>query len=602
MSKFVLSSAVATGVAMACPLSLADPASAKGKASLPTALLYGSVENELLDPIHQQMRVRHYKRHGAGLEQQLRDVDLVIVDGDHFTPQQLQRDPIAGAALRAGKWVLALDVTAEHKRVGLGQYLLGSSHDDDQAFLAHIGLNAKGRPRVHMIGLKTRTVLPGTESEGPCHEQQTEWWNTGKPNPKLKAGRDWVTRMVEHVGGTAAPGPDDQNIPPDLLHAEFQVERTYPEQTGPNIRYVQSDGSLQPPYEVYQYPSIQVRGMMRVFYANADTPPFQVIISELNYVVDPDHANFTAYRFDGYTREGEWTELSWFQTKFTTSLAGPAGFALQAASPATVNGSTDVTSGVNYSISFSPEEGPNAQFGYSSSTTNHIQDWKETNDVAGNQSNWHFRTASPLDADAQDYYCEEQSNFYGYGCFPGMLPNDLSLDTMQQHTSVVWSNQAIVDDVVHVTGALSHEMLQLYCPEDELSGLYTCIHPHAFAQAYNHTFDYALDVGAVLPIPITGMSFLPDVTPPNQPTSLTGTVVLQSPARADITVKLQSNSPNATVLPTMTIKQGQTSGTFQVLTNYNGLACGQSTTATLMASYGADFQAQLQVQNETCAP
>jgi hypothetical protein len=65
----------------------------------------------------------------------------------------------------------------------------------------------------------------------------------------------------------------------------------------------------------------------------------------------------------------------------------------------------------------------------------------------------------------------------------------------------------------------------------------------------------------------------------------------------DTIVYLQSNAQNATVLPSTTIPQGQTSANFQVLVNTNGLASGQSTVATILASNAVASQAQLTVKN-----
>ena len=65
----------------------------------------------------------------------------------------------------------------------------------------------------------------------------------------------------------------------------------------------------------------------------------------------------------------------------------------------------------------------------------------------------------------------------------------------------------------------------------------------------------------------------------------------------DTIVYLQSNSQNATVLPSATIPQGQTSTTFQVLVNTNNIAPGGSTVATILASNAVASQAQLTVRN-----
>jgi hypothetical protein len=63
----------------------------------------------------------------------------------------------------------------------------------------------------------------------------------------------------------------------------------------------------------------------------------------------------------------------------------------------------------------------------------------------------------------------------------------------------------------------------------------------------------------------------------------------------DTEILLKSNSQNATVLPSVIVRKGETLAHFQVLTNANGLGNCGTTTATIDAFYAQDYQAQLQV-------
>ncbi|WP_168734880.1 hypothetical protein [Deinococcus sp. KSM4-11] len=74
-------------------------------------------------------------------------------------------------------------------------------------------------------------------------------------------------------------------------------------------------------------------------------------------------------------------------------------------------------------------------------------------------------------------------------------------------------------------------------------------------------------------------------------------MTLSKAAKIDTRIDLSSNSQNATVLPSVTVKQGQTSATFQVLTNTNGIATGGSSVATIQAFSAQNYQAQLTIQN-----
>ena len=156
---------------------------------------------------------------------------------------------------------------------------------------------------------------------------------------------------------------------------------------------------------------------------------------------------------------------------------------------------------------------------------------------------------------------------------------------------------SIVNNTVPITVQNLHEMVLLYCPQDELEYTFgTCESPAQHVDSFNHRPKQLLiNLGAVIPVPIGSLTFNPN--PATAGTQVTGTVLLTSKALIDTQVLLSSNSQNATVLPSVIIKRGQTSATFQVLTNSNGLGNCGSTTATIDAFYAQDFQAQLPIKN-----
>jgi len=100
----------------------------------------------------------------------------------------------------------------------------------------------------------------------------------------------------------------------------------------------------------------------------------------------------------------------------------------------------------------------------------------------------------------------------------------------------------------------------------------------------------------VVPIPISSITFKPNPAPPGQ---AIGTVTLSKPAEFDTQILLSSDSQNATVLPSVTVKKGEISANFQVLTNADGLGNCGSTNATITAFYAQNYHAPLQVQ-KTC--
>jgi hypothetical protein len=88
-------------------------------------------------------------------------------------------------------------------------------------------------------------------------------------------------------------------------------------------------------------------------------------------------------------------------------------------------------------------------------------------------------------------------------------------------------------------------------------------------------------------VPITSLTFSPN--PATAGTQVVGTVALARPALLDTTILLDSDSQNATVLPSVIVRQGQSSAMFQVLTNNNGLGNCEGTTATIKAFYAENF-------------
>jgi hypothetical protein len=127
-----------------------------------------------------------------------------------------------------------------------------------------------------------------------------------------------------------------------------------------------------------------------------------------------------------------------------------------------------------------------------------------------------------------------------------------------------------------------------------------CTEPGYSQQFQNIDQIYQIDLGTVIPVPIASLTFSPNpsVSPdPEQGNNkVTGTVTLSKPAKMNTHILISSNSQNATVGPGgVTIKQGETSGTFDILTNVNDIPVGGRTVATITAFYAQGYQAQLTI-------
>jgi hypothetical protein len=169
------------------------------------------------------------------------------------------------------------------------------------------------------------------------------------------------------------------------------------------------------------------------------------------------------------------------------------------------------------------------------------------------------------------------------------VPNELAMGLLVADTKAVFETTSLIDTVETFQDTTTVTYLNVW------SAYFDPIY-HQYLY-WNHPAIWQIDMGAVIPVPIAGVSFAPDPVNAASANQTTGTVTLSAPAPMDTIVYLQSNSQNATVLPSVTIPQGQTSVTFQVLVNTNGIAAGGSTVATILASNAVASQAQLTVRN-----
>src|SRR5215510_2853485 len=87
----------------------------------PRALLLGFADSPIFEALQDHVRLASYDG-----SQDISDFDVIIVDGDAFPAQQLRDEALIHRALRAGLWVLGLDMKDDDKQHGLG-YSLGAA-------------------------------------------------------------------------------------------------------------------------------------------------------------------------------------------------------------------------------------------------------------------------------------------------------------------------------------------------------------------------------------------------------------------------------------------------------------------------------------------
>ena len=536
-----------------------------------SALVIEDVESPVYDELAKSVEIVPYDG-----SQKAEDHDLVIFDGDAQTPEAVQNHELVRAALRAHKWVLAVDVTAEHKEIGLGGYLLASTKGASPGYLTRITEEPNGHTGTQIVEFPNTPQVSGDIEVVPT-----------------EGTAEFVRSALEHLGSgvtqtetlQADPGPD---IPAYVNYYPFYFQQTVP-WTAKGAKKANKSGTQ----SVYY----QLNTAFDVFLDTATNPlgDFQWVSARLDGQANPTNGT---NKFVNIAHD----EKAWFQDQFPMSVT-PTGtynsqFSSVGSSPETANNTTTVTSGVNFTVGLN-KDGPSASFGYSYSQERNLTDWKITNDSAGNLMSWNYRSNNPYDADKATYQCGDVSQYnngFNSDCFPE-TPADLSLNTLSTHAQGVWNTQqsGVITGSVDFDVHSEQHLADPYCSSDFGP---TCGAASDTGASRGYVYDdntYTINMSAVIPIAIESITF--SENPANAGDTVTGTITLASAAQRDTQIQLSSNSENATVLPDVTIPQGQTSATFQVLTNANGISSGGNTVATITALYGSNSQAQLTINN-----
>ena len=566
----------------------ADPPATKGN-----ALVLGKAESPFLDSLSDRMTLTSYDG-----SQNLADHDALVFDGDHYTPGEVRDHKIVKQAVRSSMWVVGLDVTEEHKRQGLGDYVQASSGGNSPVYVVHMGQDANGRPEVYVLELPVgeqagRSVSGRLGSEALSNVTV----NRGAPADSKTSGAAFADMLLGHLAKpiSAAQAAPENPIPPSLIYTTYyysQVKQWVAYDAG------RKQGSQQAYY--------QVSYTFQVFLDNKNNPQgnFQYVLAEADMTANPTNGTGDFLNMNA-TAGTDWdpntyVEMAWFQSDAAVQVTptNAQGWLLLDSSPTTANNQTDVTSSASFNIGFNTAQGVFGSYTFGSSSTQRIQDWKVENESSGTTARWEYSSAYPIDSTrAYDGYGCDQPMF-GKTCYIVKPPNDLSLNTLELSTKAVWQTPSVIDKWVSFATYSFHGMLDVYCAQDNA---FSCSDAPDGSNGYSlgrsgmdTLTDFSVNLGAVVPIPIKSLTFKPNPVAARQ--AVTGTITLDSPAQVDTPITLTSNSQNATVLPTVTVKQGQQTADFQVLTNANNLSSGEKTTATIAAFYATDFQAQLTVE------
>ena len=535
--------------------------------------------------------------------QKATDFDLVILDGDAITVQQLKEE-LVHSAIRGGVWVLGLDLTEDHKGDGLG-YLLGAgTPEKSHAYLVRLTRSPNGHPRSTYIDFRGEQAEAAHQAQRIVAylgggELQSQQANDQEPTDPPKGALMWEHHAIQ---------PWDIKLPqnknPD--HGGLPIQTASWTQSYHIRLYLENDSNN--PTGKSQWVAIEQKG---------EANPNSLIV------------NYT----DCSTQQpscGWWDspsyEIAWPQTLFSpqASISGNL-FALNDSQPQNKNNESSVTTSSSFSINVNEALGAVGSYTYSTSSTRVISDWKVSNDsnpaATNSVASWRFGSADPYDGfntktgssvltdpynpqsspDPSLFYLGSQYLFHT----SINLPNTLSNGNFAYVTSSVWQlkGQTPSTDTVFIGGADNTWYVDAYTrKEPQYNGDTESIVGYVERHNEQHSWGLNVNLGAVVPVPLKQGGFgirQADGTIVNEMTAgqtVDGVVTLAEPANAEAVVYLNvlTNDYGVTI-PTdsIIIPEGQTTGAFKI--ESAGLCLASNGAARLTAFYGGGLNQQITV-------
>lgn len=537
-----------------CALGLASCNSDGGDAAdRLSAATYGPISSPAFDSVQELFSI------GAPVE----TAQVLLVDGDARAAGELAKDAVVQKHLRSGRWVVLVDLTSNHNRLDVVPLAHAAGAGDSRIAIMRRRVDAFGRPQIDLY----------------------DFPRTGAAEPTAAELAEMKRSVKEFLAKAPAQAPTDFTPPDGLIYVVFNFSTPVL-----SYEFIATKGGTDTTNGV-QYTSVNKTFVYSLFLNNAQNPTgdFQQLVVHGTVASSPlNPAMGTNALMITKTGSGFVTnDIGWFQVglEHAVTAADAADFTFVNDSPQNTNGQAQVTSGLSFDVNFTnPMSGGGASFTYSDSVTYDVFQWNVDNPSS---ASWSWQNQDPW---------KNGNTEWGYGYGGGLkgaaefrVPNSLAGGLLIADTKTLYSTASVLSSVATFNHATTITYLNVWsAPFDPI------YHQYVY---FNSNSSWQIDMGAVIPVPIASVTYSANPVNAASVNQVTGTVTLASAAPMDTLVYLQSDSGNATVLPSVTIKQGQTSATFQILVNTNGIPSGGSTVATILASNAVAFQSQLTVKN-----
>ncbi len=517
-----------TGALLAgCAQPVSSPA-----ATRPKALVYGAVSSPVFDALRSTLDVTM-----GDATADASAFDLVVLDGDNFTGQQIAHDGFISRAIHSGVWVLGVDMAEDDKKEGV---------------MAQTACATPNASRYYMVQQSRRK------------DASLVYTFVDPGNAPNNAEQD--AQRIASLANTGVVGdPDDPTapLPTGLLNLTCRVVTP-----GNPTFLLPANKNPVFPRNAQQQASWTVTHSLRLFLDNGNNPQgdFQHLLVTTWGNANPGvPISNTRDDCNGDGRTDE-CETAWIQTRFDTSTQVPdgSGLRLLEAVPQNVNNQTTITTGSTFSIGFSEDSGPSASYSYSSSSTKTITDWQALNNSSADLASWTYASDAPLyNGLVTSGYDGSMWYYYGGGVAPSGF-NTLSSSNFQYVTAAHYTTSTLKTGVVRISGEDKGYYNDTWVVrgdhDDNPSGNnWYCVwflcgsdpnQPGTSDQEWNQHYSvyindqpWALDVNmaAVIPVQPQSLKFKDSPVPAGQ--STVATLALQSPTFVDLKVNVGSTTP-----------------------------------------------------------
>jgi len=544
------------------------------------------VDRQVDDKIFEILGKHGTVTHSAALED-VRTHHVAILDAKGRTAGELRDSDLLKSVLREGKWGLVLNVAEDHKGAGL---------------TPHVGIVSKGEARAflfrHLYDGNTPVFrifeLPPIDALTADSDPEILQRYAGMLLKTLKESWEGYPRSVQ------APGPDTP-IPPDLINTRWDCSRTFHWTKNSSGRQSSTKGRIQTAVVTINY-------TFTLFLDNGNQPSGnkQFLLLQLDTNANPnDGTVFMASSGD----MDKHNEYAWFHDYLTVDvrpapLNAPLRWVWEANDPSSPNTLNTYSANASFNMGFNQAQGILGSFTCSFNHSWTVSDWGISCNSQDINMFWKARSTNPPEHSGSYFAYNDMYDWY-YGCGKPKMPNEMSLYQNQFHAAVVWRTEsddpavsAVADQMATIDSHVVINAVDNWCDKDLGTTCCSSWNRHTSKTAFAQDFNFDLDLGAVIPIEITNITFDPNpVTVGATPAKITGTVTLASPARMPILILLSSNSNNATFpVDRFTVAKGATTGSFEVEVNANNLEPGHTYNVGITGFYAQKYTRQLTIQ------